>query len=446
MRDLESWLLGYLLNSLWQVPLLFGIAWITVRVLRRTGSVVQHRVWVSALLLQSLLPAISVSPLLALRAVLLWHSRAALPAKAHVTVVAGEGFGHSLLHLPAGLLLGVDVLYSLTLTYFIARFLWRTKNLAGIHRRSSLLHLKGDALQCWTRCSHRFDVHDAELAASSEIFGPITMGLHRKLILLPSGMLETLAINDLETVLAHEFAHLCRRDLPKHLAYELLAVPVSYHPFLWLTRGRLIESREMVCDELAAQLAGRKAYARSLLRLASLLVAEKPITIPHAIGIFDANAFERRIMQLIGLQNQIQGVRRVVTLAACIAVGVGACTSALALRMTVAAAAEKNPSAIATPAAPMRVPAGVMAGNLVARVNPKYPIPARNAKIQGTVVLHAIINKGGTIENLQIVSGPEELRQSSLDAVHQWTYKPFLLNGQPEEVETTINVTYTLTP
>jgi len=59
-------------------------------------------------------------------------------------------------------------------------------------------------------------------------------------------------------------------------------------------------------------------------------------------------------------------------------------------------------------------------------------------------VLRAIISKGGTVENLQVVSGPKELQESSLDAVRQWMYKPFLLNGDPVEVKTTINVTYSL--
>jgi outer membrane biosynthesis protein TonB len=60
------------------------------------------------------------------------------------------------------------------------------------------------------------------------------------------------------------------------------------------------------------------------------------------------------------------------------------------------------------------------------------------------VVLNAVIGKDGTVQNLNVVSGPGELQQSSLDAVSQWTYKPYLLNGDPIEVETTINVIYSL--
>jgi len=89
------------------------------------------------------------------------------------------------------------------------------------------------------------------------------------------------------------------------------------------------------------------------------------------------------------------------------------------------------------------VPAGVMAGQLVSRPDPVYPPEAKEKRIQGAVVLKALISKDGTIKNLQVLSGPDELTGSAIDAVRQWTYKPYLLNGQPTEVETTITVNYT---
>ena len=85
-----------------------------------------------------------------------------------------------------------------------------------------------------------------------------------------------------------------------------------------------------------------------------------------------------------------------------------------------------------------------MAGNILTKVAPVYPNDARAAHISGTVVLHAIIGKDGNVEKLVVVSGPKELQTSALDAVKQWTYKPYLLNGNPTEVETTIHVNYNL--
>ncbi len=85
-----------------------------------------------------------------------------------------------------------------------------------------------------------------------------------------------------------------------------------------------------------------------------------------------------------------------------------------------------------------------MAQNIVSKVNPKYPPDAKKAGIQGTVVLDAVVGKTGSVEKLDVASGPNELQQSALDAVRQWKYKPFLLNGEPIEVKTTVSVFYTL--
>jgi protein TonB len=96
------------------------------------------------------------------------------------------------------------------------------------------------------------------------------------------------------------------------------------------------------------------------------------------------------------------------------------------------------------PYGPVRISGGVMAGLLLTRVNPVYPAEAKARGIGGTVVLHAIVGKNGTIVKLAAISGPDLLKQASLDAVSQWIYKPYLLNGEPMEVDTTITVNFNL--
>ena len=98
---------------------------------------------------------------------------------------------------------------------------------------------------------------------------------------------------------------------------------------------------------------------------------------------------------------------------------------------------------VATPQR-VRVSQGVSQGLLVRRVQPNYPPLARQARIQGQVILRAVISKDGSIENLQLVSGHPMLVQSALDAVNQWKYKPYLLNGEPVEVDTEVLVNFTL--
>ena len=106
-----------------------------------------------------------------------------------------------------------------------------------------------------------------------------------------------------------------------------------------------------------------------------------------------------------------------------------------------------GPSApVVKAAAPKKVAisSGVATGLKVGGTTPTYPPIARAARISGTVVLQATISKSGTIENLRVVSGPPMLTQSALEAVRSWRYKPYQLNGEPVEVETTVNVVYNL--
>jgi TonB family protein len=90
------------------------------------------------------------------------------------------------------------------------------------------------------------------------------------------------------------------------------------------------------------------------------------------------------------------------------------------------------------------IPMSVMAGKRISGKTPKYPSSAKKKHIQGTVVLLATIGKDGNIRDLEVVSGPPELQEPSVEAVREWRYTPYLLNGQPVEVETQINVNFAL--
>ncbi|MFI5116232.1 MAG: TonB family protein [Terriglobales bacterium] len=91
----------------------------------------------------------------------------------------------------------------------------------------------------------------------------------------------------------------------------------------------------------------------------------------------------------------------------------------------------------------VQVSSGVAQGLLVHQVTPRYPAQARQARVQGTVVLQALIGKDGSVRNLHALSGPPMLTQAAVDAVKQWKYKPYYLDGQPVEAETQINVKFT---
>jgi TonB family protein len=92
----------------------------------------------------------------------------------------------------------------------------------------------------------------------------------------------------------------------------------------------------------------------------------------------------------------------------------------------------------------LTISAGVAGGLLIQKTAPVYPQIAREARVSGTVVIQATISKTGMIQNLHVVSGPTMLRQPALDAVQNWRYKPYLLDGEPVDVETTVSVNFSL--
>jgi TonB family protein len=96
------------------------------------------------------------------------------------------------------------------------------------------------------------------------------------------------------------------------------------------------------------------------------------------------------------------------------------------------------------PPMPIRVGGPVQAGRLIHEVVPVYPFEARAKGVQGTVVLHAIIGKDGKIKDLQPVSGDPLLIPAAIDAIAKWEYQPYLLNGMPIEVDTTIAAIFQL--
>jgi TonB family protein len=453
------WLLSYLCNALWQIPLVYAAAWVAARMLRRSNPRVEHRVWVGALLLQIALPACS------LRLDTLWYALLSfIPATGagrvggiHVVFGPATTAG-STLRLPFAFEAVIALAYGCSLLYFAGRIAWGLFETRTLVRSATRLTLTGYTALRWSQYCHRFGITTPrpEIAASPRaigpVIGPVTVGVRRGLLLLPSDFLENIARADLDAVLAHELAHIARHDFAKNLLYSLLSLPVAWHPLLWRTRAHVAESRELVCDAIAADaiaaeaVAGRKQYAQSLLRLASMLSGRPAIPALHAIGILslgsDASTFERRIMTLTYKSTPMGTTRRIVIAVACGVLALATCTSALALHTDVAALAPVTETAAPKP---LHVQSGIMTGQKISGDNPQYPKEARAKKIQGAVVLDVIIGKDGAVENIRVQKTPDEsLAKSALDAVRTWRYRPYLLNGEPVEVETTVNVIYNL--
>ena len=440
----EPWLLTYLLNALWQVPLVFLAGWAAARLARPAGPRMEHRVWVAALLLEPILPLCNVQLNKLGRqawALALWFQHGNVGA-GHARVILGEGTASAMAlpHYTADALLAVAAAYLCAVLYFAGRLAWSFWITEDLRRRAIPVQLAGEAAHSSSRLQQAFalDRSNVQFASTAAIAGPATVGMLRHTLLLPADFFSKLSSGELDAVMAHEFAHMRRWDFAKNLFYGIVALPVAFHPLLWLTRARLAETRELVCDAMAAEAAGgRESYARSLLRLARLLADSKAPRVLHAIGILDANIFERRVMFLTKKRLEVTGARQLALVAACGLVAIATCTSALALRMDVNTPPSQSK-------APTRIKVRPDLITPVSKVTPVYPEQAKKDRVQGKVILAAVIGKDGNVENLRVVSGPSALQPSALDAVRQWHYKPYLLNGDPIEVETTVQVLYTL--
>jgi TonB family protein len=490
MSGFEAFVLGYLVNSLWQVPLVGAAAYGCARLVRRLGPQAEQWVWVTSLLVAAVLPACGASGAWMPHGFGIGASTAGSVqvVMGRVTPINGTG-----LHLAPGIRHGAAIIYLGLMLFFCGRLAWGLAQSERLRRGAERLALTDEWQTAWERCCRVFGVREIEIVSTPRIAGPLTLGFRRRTLLVPSGFMETAFMetaeaSDVEAALGHELAHIKRHDFLKNVFYELISLPVSYHPMTRWLKAQIRQSRELVCDAMAAEfVTTREHYARSLLRLASMMLNQTQTVNIHAIGIFDANILERRVMNLMTKPRETRGLLRVGFAAVCVLVGVATCGSALALRLDmnepppVAAAPAANDAArtvpdmaIITPDAapaangpvsmehpvpdmavitpdgapgangPVSIAAGVVAGNKIGGENPKYPAEARAAKVSGTVVLRAIISKTGAIANLQVISGPKELRASAVDAVRTWHYKPYLLNGEPTAVETTINVNYNL--
>jgi beta-lactamase regulating signal transducer with metallopeptidase domain len=140
--------------------------------------------------------------------------------------------------------------------------------------------------------------HRVALLESAAIDDPVTAGVFRPSIVLPSKLLPELGDQEFSAVIAHEYSHIRRKDFLAHILCELISVPVAWHPGIRYLMSKISQTRELACDDYAAvRLGKRRLYARTLLRLASLCL-QTPRGNAVGLGIFDGENLEARIMML----------------------------------------------------------------------------------------------------------------------------------------------------
>jgi beta-lactamase regulating signal transducer with metallopeptidase domain len=192
---------------------------------------------------------------------------------------------------------------------YFALLLLRCLQLGWIFRRT--LHLRRlahertapAALACAAEtCQRLFAIPAVPLLCSEEVASPSTLGWRRPVLLVPANLFtDQIGEEDAISALGHEMAHIQRRDFGLNLLYEVVSVPLWFHPATTLIKARIAQTRELACDEMAARLLpSGKQYARSLLHMAQNMFAAAPSAKSnYAMGLFDTHALEERIMNIL---------------------------------------------------------------------------------------------------------------------------------------------------
>lgn len=302
-----NYLLAYFLNSLWQIPLLalgtLGIA----RLLRNSGSLFLHRLWMACFVLSILVPAVSLG-----RAVFAEEhapntaAGQALPTAPVDTILGGrwDAFQGAAKHFHSY----AKWVFPLALyLYFLSIAVGSLRLLLALRRTRRIVHT-ADALILSSSLAARvhgvadaMGVHPLPRFLVAEIKSPATVSWPRPLILLPEDFKAVCGDDDLAAI-SHEMAHIKRKDFAVSVFLELLGIAAFYHPVLHWLKRRVNASREVVCDDMAATVAvGRYEYASALLRLAKRFhpgVGASGLS----LGAFHTTTLEDRIQWLLGPQ------------------------------------------------------------------------------------------------------------------------------------------------
>lgn len=280
---------------------------------------------------------------------------------------------------------------------------------------------------------------DADLYLSPAVDGAVSFGLRSPAVLLPDGFV---AMNPLaqKAVLCHELLHLQRRDWAFAFAEELARGVFWFHPAVWWVVERIQLAREQVVDrEVIALMGERDSYLDALLQTAALRARSSLAAAPTFLR---TRHLQQRVA-LIVKEDRMSINRLRISLAAVVC--------ALALTATWAVWSfplQQEPNEDqqeGLTGGVFRIGNGVSSPRLVYKLEPQYSDEAREAKLQGSVVLAIVVSADGFVQDVQVRRGlGRGLDENAMDAIRHWQFSPALKDGQPVPVAATVEVNYRL--
>jgi beta-lactamase regulating signal transducer with metallopeptidase domain len=310
---MERALIEYVINALWQVPLLAGGGWLLLQMVRPSPRT-QHRVWLAVLGLAVLLPVHGMgwsgeSAIQNTAAIIEASRDATLGAplendrpqtRGRWSALALFSTRTSSLRLSTPTAQWLFRLYVATIVlglFRITRAWFAARTLVDNSQQFSLGERDRTAFEDYSR---RLGIKLPQLRESAEISSPMIVGVTAPVLLLPEGF-ERHAENEIQAALCHELAHIERRDYLVNLACQVAALPLAWYPVVDWVQQRIHMTREMVCDAMAAaEMKSHLGYAKCLLALAhSMLGGRGMATRAQFMGLFGNHTLEERVMRLM---------------------------------------------------------------------------------------------------------------------------------------------------
>jgi len=312
MRTISQLLLTFLLNSIWQIALIAGLAALGSWLLRDAVARYRHWLWVSALCLAFAVPVTTSLRTLGDAASLPPPNSSPVFVTEELQPLQNQKVSETSLALPATFQLNQSLgfillaLFGGFLLYRIFKLFQAWENTRTIRRLAVELEENDRVAEVIAACERQIAMGSKPLRVlrSETLPVPVTIGLFHPVIILPESLLREDNIDLLTSAIGHEFIHVARRDYVLNFIYELLFVPISFHPAAALLRRRVKQTRELCCDELVAErILNAEVYARSLVRLASSAPPLRRLSVTTTVGIADADILEARIMSLLKKPN-----------------------------------------------------------------------------------------------------------------------------------------------
>jgi beta-lactamase regulating signal transducer with metallopeptidase domain len=345
MAETSRLVATFILNAIWQITAITALALLCTKLLHTAPSRFSHWVWIVALCASLLIPTATV---------VLQHKEAtgrasdvAPTAKpdpvAEPSARAVPVSFHSLsrpVSFSPRILYALLWVYGIVLLFRAARLAWFGYQTRRVSQLAYPRPLPPSLARIVEHCARSFSLPYVSVLCTAELSGPAMLGLGRPLLLLPETFfLDILPEDDLSSAISHELAHVVRRDFLFNLLYEIASLPVRFHPCAALILSRIAQTRELACDEIAAQmLPTTKRYATSLLHIAQSMFTGARSN--YALGLFDTNTLEERIMSILKNNDTRKKTRDVRLIAVCL-IGVASIgLSAFSLRLNDAGRSE----------------------------------------------------------------------------------------------------------